>query len=244
VPTAEDDAAVRLPEFAPLFRRPRGILYLTPEKRELVQGVSGNASVPSTVIGTGVEAPSGWEASDVRSLFSLPPRWVLYVGRVDSSKGVDRLAAQYRRLAAEEPDLPVLVLAGKPHLALPAHPKLRVLGEVSDAEKFALIHGCDLLVLPSAYESLSIAVLEAWAMGRPVLVNAECRVLEGQCRRSNGGLFYRGGSELALALRLMLTRPGLREAMGRAGRAYVEREYAWDVVESRTSALLDEAARG
>ena len=34
--------------------------------------------------------------------------------------------------------------------------------------------------MPSAFESLSVIVLEAWAMGRPVLVNATCEVLEGQ----------------------------------------------------------------
>ena len=46
VPTAEEDPAVELPVFGPLFRAPRGILYLTPEERSLVNGVSGNESVP------------------------------------------------------------------------------------------------------------------------------------------------------------------------------------------------------
>jgi glycosyltransferase involved in cell wall biosynthesis len=121
-----------------------------------------------------------------------------------------------------------------------------VLGEVSDEEKGALMAACDLLVLPSALESLSISVLEAWSFGRPVLVNAACRVLEGQCVRSNGGLFYRGYAEFAPALRLLLERHDLREALGRSGRDYVAREYDWAVVESRANALLAEvaAARG
>ena len=93
--------------------------------------------------------------------------------------------------------------------------------------------GAAVVVMPSAYESLSLSVLEAWALGRPVLVNAECRVLEGQCVRSNGGLFYRGYAEFAPALRMLVERSDLQEGLGAAGRAYVAREYDWDIVERR-----------
>jgi len=92
--------------------------------------------------------------------------------------------------------------------------------------------------MPSAYESLSVVVLEAWAMGRPVLVNSACRVLEGQCVRSGGGLFYRGYSEFAAALRRLSGDERLRAALGAAGKAYVRREYDWDVVEERTNGFL------
>ena len=54
--------------------------------------------------------------------------------------------------------------------------------------------------MPSPYESLSVITLEAWKLGVPVLANARCRVLAGQCRRSDGGLFYEGYAEFAEAL--------------------------------------------
>ena len=76
-------------------------------------------------------------------------------------------------------------------------------------------------------------------MGKPVLANGECRVLHGQCLRSNGGLPYRKYAEFAPALRLLLARLDLRDALGHSGLEYVRREYAWDVVEERTNALLD-----
>jgi glycosyltransferase involved in cell wall biosynthesis len=242
VPTAEEDQAVRLPVFRELFRLPRGILYLTPEERDLVQQVSDNGQVPEAVIGSGIDVAPDWESVKIRERFELPERYVLYVGRIDRSKGVDRLTDYYRHLAAEWPDLPTLVLAGRALIDIDPHPRLRMLGEVSEAEKFALLAACDLLVMPSEYESLSISVLEAWAMGKPVLVNGECRVLRGQCLRSNGGLPYRRYAEFAPALRLLLARQDLREALGRSGREYVGREYAWDVVEERTNALIDRIA--
>jgi glycosyltransferase involved in cell wall biosynthesis len=73
-----------------------------------------------------------------------------------------------------------------------------------------------------------------------VLVNAACRVLEAQCRRSRGGLYYRGLAEFAPALRLLLDDPELREGLGLNGRDYVRREYDWDVVEARTNAFLED----
>ncbi len=238
VPTAEEDPAIELSIFGELFRKPRGIIYLTPEERALVQGVSGNTSVPDVVVGSGINVAPGWEKAEVRGRFALPGRYLLYVGRIDRNKGADRLFTYYRRLADEWPDLPPLLLVGKPVLEIPRHPKIRHLGYVSEEEKFALISGCDALLMPSAFESLSVIVLEAWAMGRPVLVNAACRVLEGQCVRSGGGLFYRGYSEFACALRLLCEDAVLRGRLGGAGRSYVMREYDWSVVESRASAFL------
>jgi glycosyltransferase involved in cell wall biosynthesis len=242
VPTAEEDPAIELPVFADLFRAPRGIVYLTPEERSLVQGVAANEAVPSVVVGSGINVPARWREVDVRGKFGLPEHYLLYVGRIDRNKGVDRLFADYRRLREEWPEAPPLVLVGRPALPIPEHPGLRHLGFVSEEEKFALLAKSDVLLMPSRYESLSVIVLEAWAMGRPVLVNAACRVLEGQCVRSGGGLFYRGYAEFAAALRLLAGDAALRAGLGAAGRDYVRREYDWDVVEARTSRFLEEIA--
>lgn len=238
VPTAEEDAAIHLAVFADLFRAPRGILYLTPEERGLVNAVSGNEDVPSAVVGSGVNIPAGWSEVDVRERFALPERYLLYVGRIDRNKGAEALFRSYLALAAGNDALPPLVLAGKAALEIPEHPKIRHLGFVSEEEKFALIAGSLVVLMPSAYESLSMIVLEAWAMGKPVLVNAACRVLEGQCLRSGGGLFYANPWELAQALSVLCARPDLRARLGEAGRRYVAREYDWPVVLSRTEALL------
>ena len=239
VPTAEEDPAVELPVFGPLFRAPRGVLYLTPEERALVNGVSGNEAVPSVVIGSGINVPDGWRSADVRTRYGLPDRYLFYAGRIDRNKGADKLFAYYRRLADDWPEVPPLVLVGKPALPIPDHPKVRHLGFVSEEEKFALLAGCDVLLMPSAYESLSVIVLEAWAMGRPVLVNAACKVLEGQCVRSGGGLFYRGYAEFAESLRRISGDAALGSALGAAGRDYVRREYDWDVVERRVEGFFE-----
>jgi glycosyltransferase involved in cell wall biosynthesis len=63
----------------------------------------------------------------------------------------------------------------------------------------------------------------------------------GQCLRSNGGLFYHGYAEFAEGLRLLLSEPGLGEALGRQGQDYVLREYAWETIEARMEGILRSA---
>ena len=243
VPTAEEDPAIELPIFHAFLRKPRGILYLTPEERTLVHTATGNGSVPSEIIGSGVNVPPGQAAVDARARFGIAGPFLLYAGRIDRNKGADRLFDYYARLRTDWPDAPPLVLIGTAALPIPDDPKVRHLGFVTEEEKFALLRDCAVLLMPSAYESLSVVVLEAWAMGRPVLVNAACRVLEGQCIRSGGGLFYRGYSEFADALRRLVTDEPVRAAIGAAGRAYVRAEYDWDVVERRTEGFLERLLR-
>jgi glycosyltransferase involved in cell wall biosynthesis len=230
VPTAEEDPAIRLGIFREFFRLPRGIVYLTPEEQALVEGAAGGTGVPSTVIGSGLSLPATSDVPDFRARFGLRSPFLLYVGRIDRNKGCAQLFSYFGKFVDETGVNLELVLAGKPSMAIPEHPRIRAIGFVSEAEKVAALHECLALAMPSPYESLSVVMLEAWKTGAPVLANGRCRVLEGQCLRSGGGLFYDGYYEFAAALRLLLERPQLRSALGRQGREYVEREYDWQTV--------------
>ena len=121
------------------------------------------------------------------------------------------------------------------------HAQLHIhhVGRVTEEEKVAALGQCRLLVMPSPYESLSIITLEAWKLGTPVLANGRCRVLMGQCLRSNGGLFYHGYAEFAEGLRLLLEKPQLAASLGRQGRDWVDTECAWETVEGRVEELLE-----
>jgi glycosyltransferase involved in cell wall biosynthesis len=125
------------------------------------------------------------------------------------------------------------VLIGTPAMPIPPHPRIRHLGFVSDQDKFDVLAAADALVMPSYFESLSMVALEAWALGRPVLANGRCDVLQGQCLRSNAGLYYENAGDFAAALDRLLSDGGLAEAMGRNGRDYFARHYSWPVIEQK-----------
>jgi glycosyltransferase involved in cell wall biosynthesis len=242
VPTAEEDDAIRLSVFAELFRAVRGFLYLTPEEKELIEKTAAMSAAPSRVIGSGLNVrPAGPEP---RLHLGAPDSYVLYAGRIDRNKGVDTLFRYFLWLFDEWPEGPPLLLVGHPVLDIPVHPKIRHLGYVSEEEKSSLIEGAGVVLMPSRYESLSMIVLEAWALGRPVLANAACAVLEGQCRRSNGGLYYRDYAEFRLMLRRLVGDAALRAALGAQGRSYVTASYSWEQAAAGTNDLLRELTIG
>jgi len=238
VPTAEEDPAIGLSIYKPFFRAPRGIVYLTPEEQALVEDTSGNREVPSVVIGSGLNLPDPDPTLDFRLKHGLERPFLLYVGRIDKNKGCVTLFAYFQKFLEETKAQVDLVLAGAPALTIPRHPQIRHVGFISEPEKVAALRQCRLLVMPSPYESLSIVTLEAWKLGVPVLANARCRVLMGQCLRSNGGLFYHGYAEFAEALRLLLERPEAGLVLGRQGQRYVDDEYSWERVEGKIEDLL------
>ncbi len=240
VPTAEEDPAIHLEVMKPLFRAPRGLVYLTPEEQALVEDASSNQALPSVVIGSGINLPEADPALDFRAKHGLDRArpFVLYVGRVDRTKGAVTLFAYFKKFLEETGADVDLVLAGKSVVKVPDHPRIRHVGFISEEEKVAALRQCRLLVMPSPYESLSVIVLEAWKLGVPVLANARCKVLAGQCLRSNGGLFYHGYAEFAEGLRLLLENDALAASLGRQGKAYVDREYAWETIDAKIEDLL------
>jgi glycosyltransferase involved in cell wall biosynthesis len=169
----------------------------------------------------------------------IPSKYVLYLGRVDRNKGCDTLLEYFQAYADTFDDV-TLVLAGPAKLQIPAHPRIRALGYVSDEVRLTLLAHAQALVVPSPYESLSIVLLEAWNHGVPALVNGRCQVLAGQVRRANGGLAFRSSAEFGEALQYLLSHAPEREALGRQGLAYVEQEYRWPTVLGRVETLLTE----
>jgi glycosyltransferase involved in cell wall biosynthesis len=230
VPTMERDPALGLAVLRPIFRGVRGIMYNSFEERALIQAASGNEQVPGVVVGVGSEIPADVAPARARQTFGLHDPFIIYVGRIDANKGCAQLFDFFIDYVERRHAPLDLVLIGTPKLPIPAHPRIRHLGYVSDQDKFDAIAAADALVMPSRYESLSMVALEAWALGRPVLANGRCDVLVGQCIRSNAGLYYGDVREFAGALDALVGDPTLATTLGRHGRTYYDRYYNWSVI--------------
>ena len=99
------------------------------------------------------------------------------------------------------------------------------LGFVSEGDKFRVMSNAKCLIMPSLYESLSIVIMESWLCGSPVIVNAKCNVLTGQCRRSNGGLWYENYDEFEACLNFILAHESISRNMAERGRKYTTDNY-------------------
>ena len=233
VPTAEREPSIGLKIFRPIFRGVRAIMYNSLEEHAAIRALADNDHVPGVVVGVGSEVPPHVAPERTRARFGLRNPYVVYVGRIDVNKGCAELFdyfTQYIERSGRELDL---VLIGNAIMPVPTHPRIRHLGFVSDADKFDVIAGSGVLIMPSYYESLSMVALEAWALGKPVLANASCDVLVGQCVRSNAGLYYQDAREFWAALDLLLDDAGIAARLGENGRAFFARHYAWPVIERK-----------
>jgi glycosyltransferase involved in cell wall biosynthesis len=248
VPTAERDEAIGLEVFPRIFRAVRAVMYNSPEEKRLIQTVSANHDVPGVVVGIGSDIPLRPQPERFRQKYGISGRFALYVGRIDQNKGCKELFSFFLSALDALPQGLELVLIGKEMLPIPEHPRIHHLGFLDDQDKFDALAASDLLLMPSYYESLSMVALEAWALGKPVLVNGKCEVLRGQCIRSQAGLYYETQQEFIHTLRAISESRRLNAAFSANGRQFFQRHYAWPVIEQKyldvLAQLKEEDGRG
>ena len=179
VPLAHDEWPIYLSMWDSFFEKPRGFVFNTVEERDFLMARFPKVSLEGSIAGVAVEPPLAYSAEAFRQQYNIYDPFLLYIGRVDASKGCEELCDYFIKLRSHEPGSRKLVLLGKPTMSIPSHPDIIALGFVDEHTKWDALAACDLLVMPSPYESLSIVLLEAWGMGKSVLVNGKCDVLVG-----------------------------------------------------------------
>ncbi|MGU3471608.1 glycosyltransferase family 4 protein [Paenibacillus sp. D51F] len=224
IPTAHDEPPIHLSIYQPFFHLARKHFFLTEEEMNFVHKKFNNEYIPSEILGIGID-PISYEASFFEN--RINSNYIIYVGRIDESKGCKELFDYFIRYKEEHPSNLKLVLVGKPVLKVPTNKDIISLGFIDDKEKAAAIYYSDFLIMPSKYESLSLVVLEAFLFKKAVLVNAHSEVLKGHCEKSNGGLYYQDYEEFKACLQVMEDKNFLN-ILGKNGEAYVKENYTWE----------------
>ncbi|MGH9069174.1 MAG: glycosyltransferase family 4 protein [Acidimicrobiales bacterium] len=234
---AHDEAPIRLPVFPEVFAGAGGLVFHTYGERALVHRLFEVAERPQIVLGLGMDRHAGDPgAAAALGLGGRP--YLCCVGRVDDHKGATMLARMFMAYKDRHPGPLALAFLGQVVDRPPAHPDIVVAGPVEEAFKWGVLEGATALVSPSALESFSLVVTEAWSAGVPVMVNAACEATMEHCRRSGGGLWWGGYAELEAGLDLLLGDEAVRLGLAERGRAYVEANFAWPVVLDRYEAFL------
>ena len=112
-----------------------------------------------------------------------------------------------------------------------------VTGAVDEPDKWDIVRDALVAVSPSALESFSLVVVEAWVDRVPVLVNGACGPTREHAERSGGGLWFTSYPEFEAVLHRMVSDPELRTGLGERGRAYVDGHFQWPVLIARRRPL-------
>lgn len=206
-------------------------------------------SGPVCVIPNGVELPSvdkpaapWWTKKEPEA------KTLLYLGRLHPKKGLPNLLSAWSRLDPELLKQWRLVIAGwdqhghqsalrRLATALRIDATVTFPGPLFGQDKKAAFHHCHGFVLPSVSEGLPMAILEAWACCKPVIMTPQCNLPEG----------FEAGAAICVEPEKESIGEGLagfmalddarRELMGAKGRALVEQRYSWPVISREMAAV-------
>ncbi len=241
VPTAHDDAAIRLPIYQKVFELPAAFLYNSVEEKEFVISQFHTEAKPSGLTCVGIDIPDTDRYELPEPFLTYRDQYIVYAGRVSFGKNFNELNRDFIEYKKRNPSPLKLIVMGNidDKMTLTHSEDIIYTGFVTDEQKTAIIANARLLVMPSFYESLSIVILESMAAGRPVLVNGNCAVLKGQCIRSNAGLYYTNYFEFEEALRYMLSNETAYRQMCENGLRFVKENYNWEKVTADVSSLFE-----
>lgn len=201
----------------------------------------------------GVVVPSGIDPDDFRNMppaGSFRQRYpqlrgkivFLFLGRLDvSQKGLDLLLPAFARLRQEQPNVHLLLVGPDEGGGLQQIQGLvqkyglddavTLTGMIVGRDKLAALQDADVFVLPSRYEGLSIALLEALYMGLPILTSDQVG-LHREIEQVGAGLIVPADSDsLYAGLRGMMDERTRLEMRG-PGTRMILQKYTWDAIAS------------
>lgn len=176
---------------------------------------------------------------------------IAVVGRLIAQKDHATFLAAAAMLAARRPQARFLIVGDGPLRAALAARAGRL--GLSDRLAFAgvqrampeLLAAVDVVAFSSAWEGLPVALLEAMAMRRPIASTAVGAIPDVLAEGREGLLTPPGDPQaLARALERLILDPGLRRAMGAAGRRTVAARYGASATHDRIFDAYDGGAGG
>jgi len=147
----------------------------------------------ASVVPFGTIPPTGDPDSQRQAFFAVCPSaknkcFLLFLGRIDRKKGCDLLIDAFVKIAEQDPQLD-LVMAGpdpsgwRPELEGGAKSagvadRIHWPGMLAGDAKWGAFYAAEAFVLPSHQENFGIAVAEALACGKPVLLSDKVNIAE------------------------------------------------------------------
>lgn len=191
-------------------------------------------------------------ADGIAHKYGLRLPYVLYVGTIEPRKNVELMVRAFLKLRAKKPALKKyqLVLAGhrgwRSHNVFKAIEEgiqlgaVRYLNYVPHEDKVALVKNATTFVFPSLFEGFGLPVLEAMAMGTPVITSKTSSLPEVT---GSSALLVNPSSEKEFidALSKMLGSPVLRRKLSEAGKSRAT-QFTWRKCAQATMKVYKEVA--
>ena len=241
-----------------------GVLFTCEEEMLLARKTFSNYN-PKREINTGYGIPAppdytnGMREALERNCPKLKERpYLLFLSRIDEKKGVDLLIDAYIQVHESKlQNIPLLVIAGpgqetsygkQLQMKLNAFPRIKehvlFTGMLTGEAKWGAFYGCEAFVLPSHQENFGIAIVEALACGKPVLVSDKVNIWRELAK--GGGAFVEK-DDLQGTVQLLQGWLNLNEeqkrSMGEKAQQTYNRQFAIESTAARLVQVLQDNVR-
>lgn len=187
-----------------------GILFTCEEEMKLAATTFSNYKPKATEnIGYGIVSPPPFSSNQASAFSKLCPAlngrpYFLFLSRIHIKKGIDILIEAYKYcymyFKKFKVEIPALVIVG-PGLDTDygkqifgmvntdemLHRSVYFTGMLQGNEKWGAIYGCELFVLPSHQENFGIAIVEAMACSKPVIITNKVNIWR-EIHNDNAGI--------------------------------------------------------
>jgi glycosyltransferase involved in cell wall biosynthesis len=164
-----------------------------------------------------------WRAT-LNSQPSTLNSWVLAIAGWDQDGHEDELKRLARELKLSSAEL---AAAGTKKHRTSHDATVVFLGPLFGEQKAAAYRSCDAFILSSLSEGLPMAVLEAWAHAKPVVMTPACNLPEGFAARAALQIGTTSSEIVSGLKQLAEMSDNERQAMGARGRALVAEKFSW-----------------
>ncbi|MEO7029706.1 MAG: glycosyltransferase [Acidobacteriaceae bacterium] len=174
-----------------ILRRAHRVLFTTASERDLASQSFWLHRWTPAVVPLGAQSSAPADNAAREAFYKLCPevrdrRFLLYLGRIDPKKGCDILIQAFGDPLLTDDDLQLVIAGPDPNHWRPAleatatqhsiADRVHWPGMVNGIAKTAAFDLCEAFILPSHQENFGIAVVEALAAARPVLISDKINI--------------------------------------------------------------------
>jgi glycosyltransferase involved in cell wall biosynthesis len=177
--------------------------------------------------------PNGVDINFFKPSKNVKNNTIAFFGRLHPQKGVEYLLEAFKKVQKKNKKVKLMIVGTGPlekklkNIAKKENLNCKFFGHVSDKKLVQIVSSSYMVVFPSLWEGMPLAILEALAMGRPVIASKVSGIEDVIKNGKNGILIEpKKPSQLANKILFLLENKKIAERLGNEGRK-VAINYSW-----------------